>query len=295
MLETLRKALQKYSQDYGNDSVARKAVHQLVATAIKHGADRVHISFGAESSVRFDFTDGQQSTVKLAVDANKLLGVLFVAGEVTEQQQDRVVGRVQVSFRNLRVNIGVVATLRMESEGPQLSALVLQNFEVGFPLQDQGTGPAHSSDGSVLNPKPAVREGLTRDADDGLPPPQKRETLLVIEDDADQRAILQKIFEREGYVVEVAQDGIDGLVTASRIIPSVIIVDFMMPEMDGGETIRRLRSNPLTAKIPVVVLTAYPSTDVEYNMLQAGADDFCAKSISKKVLLKRIQRLVHTN
>lgn len=121
----------------------------------------------------------------------------------------------------------------------------------------------------------------------------KKETvLLVIDDDPDQRAILRRVFELEGYVVECAADGIDGIVSANRIQPNLIIVDFMMPDLDGRETIRRLKKAPSTADIPIVALTAYPDPDVEYGLLKAGADDFCSKSVSKKVLLKRIERLV---
>lgn len=116
--------------------------------------------------------------------------------------------------------------------------------------------------------------------------------LLIIDDDADQRTILRKVFELAGYAVEVAADGIDGIVSANRLQPDLIIVDFMMPDLDGRETIRRLKKGPTTGDIPVVALTAYANPDVEYGLLKAGADDFCAKSVSKKVLLKRIERLL---
>jgi CheY-like chemotaxis protein len=116
--------------------------------------------------------------------------------------------------------------------------------------------------------------------------------LLVIDDDADQRSILRRVFEIAGYKVEVAADGIDGIVSAVRLEPRLIIVDFMMPELDGRETIRRLKNGPTTGTIPIVALTAYADPDVELGLLQAGADDFCPKSVSKQVLLKRVERLL---
>lgn len=121
---------------------------------------------------------------------------------------------------------------------------------------------------------------------------EQRQTLLVIDDDADQRSILRRVFEIAGYRVEVAADGIDGIISAARLSPGLIIVDFMMPELDGRETIRRLKSGPTTKSIPIVALTAYADPDVELGLLQAGADDFCPKSVSKQVLLKRVERLV---
>lgn len=124
------------------------------------------------------------------------------------------------------------------------------------------------------------------------PAARDRALLLVIDDDPDQRAILRRVFELAGYSVEVAADGIDGIVSAVRLVPELIIVDFMMPELDGRETIRRLKQGATTREIPVVALTAYADPEVELGLLQAGADDFCPKSVSKQVLLKRIERLV---
>lgn len=117
--------------------------------------------------------------------------------------------------------------------------------------------------------------------------------LLVIDDDADQRAVLKKVLEIAGYRVETAADGVDGILTATRQHPQLIIVDFMMPKIDGKETIRRLRSSPSTARIPIIALTAFSNPEVEFGLLSAGADDFCPKSISKKVLLKRIEKLTN--
>jgi CheY-like chemotaxis protein len=137
-----------------------------------------------------------------------------------------------------------------------------------------------------------ISRSVSEEKGNGKPAAPAPATLLVIDDDPDQRSILRKVFELEGYRVETASDGVDGIVSANRIQPTVIIVDFMMPDLDGRETIQRLKASPATAEIPIVALTAYADPDVEFGLLKAGADDFCAKSVSKKVLLRRIQRLV---
>ncbi|MCB0322166.1 MAG: response regulator [Bdellovibrionales bacterium] len=142
---------------------------------------------------------------------------------------------------------------------------------------------------SLLPPPPAAAE---KSVPTVRPRAEGPALLLVIDDDPDQRAILRRVFELEGYRVETAADGVDGIVSANRLHPTLIIVDFMMPDLDGRETIQRLKNSPATAEIPIVALTAYASPDVEYGLLKAGADDFCAKSVSKKVLLRRIERLV---
>lgn len=116
--------------------------------------------------------------------------------------------------------------------------------------------------------------------------------LLIIDDDPDQREILQRVLELEGYRVVVASDGIDGIVCANRQKPDLIIVDFMMPDLDGRETVLRLKQNASLDEVPIVVLTAYPDSEVEFSLLEAGADDFLSKATAKKVLLKRISRLL---
>jgi CheY-like chemotaxis protein len=116
--------------------------------------------------------------------------------------------------------------------------------------------------------------------------------ILLIEDDPDQRAVISRVLELSGYSVDCAGSGIEGLVSANRKTPSLIVVDFMMPGVDGRETIRRLRQNDRTAETPILALTATPDPEIEYAMLNAGANDFCPKSVSKRVLLKRIERLL---
>ena len=66
----------------------------------------------------------------------------------------------------------------------------------------------------------------------------------------------------------------------------------MMPDMDGYQAVKKLRSNEKTKNVPVVVLTAYADSEVECNFLEAGANDFCSKSISKQVLLTRVEKLL---
>ncbi|MFN8391055.1 MAG: response regulator [Bdellovibrionota bacterium] len=178
------------------------------------------------------------------------------------------------------------------------------------PARESSFEPLRGRAAFMARPQETAPKALSDDDDDWLvpkmvedgPPPviEKRTMkkaaaqalLLVIDDDADQRSILRRVFEIAGYRVEVAADGIDGIVSAVRLVPQLIIVDFMMPELDGRETIRRLKTGPTTGTIPIVALTAYADPDVELGLLQAGADDFCPKSVSKQVLLKRVERLV---
>lgn len=195
-------------------------------------------------------------------------------------------------------SMSIVPTVSEDDVGPPLPAVVWESDGAPVKTGESEDEPIRGRSVFMAAPKeevvrasadPANGSGTHRQVSTKGEPP----LVLVIDDDPDQRSILRRVFEMAGYRVEVAADGIDGIVTAVRHSPSVIVVDFMMPELDGRETVRRLKSGSGTAAIPIVALTAYADPDIEFGLLQAGADDFCAKSVSKQVLLKRVERLLN--
>ncbi|MBX7144499.1 MAG: response regulator [Oligoflexia bacterium] len=116
--------------------------------------------------------------------------------------------------------------------------------------------------------------------------------LLVVEDDLDQRAILEMVFKAADYDVVVAQHGVEGLKVAEDAKPDLIVADLMMPLMDGAEFVKRLKADAALARIPVLVLTVVADGDREYQLLDLGAEDYCQKTIQRKLLLKRIEALL---
>ncbi|MCB0346102.1 MAG: response regulator [Bdellovibrionales bacterium] len=121
---------------------------------------------------------------------------------------------------------------------------------------------------------------------------RKQKVILVVEDDEDQQSILRIVLEKEGYKVEFANNGVEGLEAASKFRPDLIISDLMMPKMNGNEFVAKLRENPQLSGTPVLVLTVIDNADAEHKLLSTGADDYCAKTVRKDVLLKRIERLL---
>src|SRR5438105_9911752 len=96
--------------------------------------------------------------------------------------------------------------------------------------------------------------------------------VLVVDDSADARAVLGGYLEYAGFRVITAEDG-EAAVTAARAEwPAIIIMDLAMPRMDGWEAMRRLRADPLTADIPIVVISAYAFGDEPIRAREAGAD-----------------------
>ncbi|CAN5774294.1 response regulator [soil metagenome] len=116
-----------------------------------------------------------------------------------------------------------------------------------------------------------------------------RALVLVVDDDLTQRQILARILEHEGYAVLGVGDGETGLRAIVEHQPELVLLDLNLPRMDGFEVCRRLRSDPVTATLPVIVLTGHTSTDDMVASLDAGADDFLAKPFQQAELLARMR------
>ena len=115
-----------------------------------------------------------------------------------------------------------------------------------------------------------------------------KETILIIEDDSDIIEIIQYSFEREGYRVLTATNGEKGIEAARARRPALIILDLMLPGVDGIEVTKRLRSDVETRNIPIVILTAKGEESDIVLGLGVGADDYVTKPFSPKELLARI-------
>lgn len=114
--------------------------------------------------------------------------------------------------------------------------------------------------------------------------------VLVVEDDPDVRAALTRALSFEGYQVAVAEDGGRALEAILRDPPSVIVLDVMMPFVDGLETCRRLRARG--DETPILMLTALGDVSDRVDGLDAGADDYLAKPFALEELLARIRALL---
>lgn len=116
--------------------------------------------------------------------------------------------------------------------------------------------------------------------------------ILVIEDERDIVELLKFNLDREGYRVESAQSGEDGLERARRLLPDLVLLDLMLPHTDGLEVCRALKAGESTASIPVVMLTAKGEETDVVTGLEVGADDYIAKPFSPKVLIARIRAVL---
>ncbi len=119
-----------------------------------------------------------------------------------------------------------------------------------------------------------------------------KEKVLFIEDDEDIQELVRYNLEREGYDLKLAGSAEDGLKAASSWSPELILLDLMLPGIDGLEACRRLKGNEKTASIPVVMVTAKGEESDIVSGLELGADDYIVKPFSPKVLVARIRAVL---
>jgi type IV pilus assembly protein PilB len=112
--------------------------------------------------------------------------------------------------------------------------------------------------------------------------------VLIVDDDRMIRMLVKLLLEKDGYEVIEGENGLHAVDLARRERPDLIVLDLMMPEMDGFEAIGRLRREISLATIPVIVLTAESGPDTERRVLELGADDYLIKPFEPGVLLSRV-------
>ena len=117
-------------------------------------------------------------------------------------------------------------------------------------------------------------------------------TILVIDDEKDLIKLVDHHLSREGYLVIGAKNGIEGLDIAQKHKPDLILLDIMLPKMDGWEVCKRLKSAPETAHIPVVMLTAKAQEIDKIIGLELGADDYITKPFSPREMVARVKAVL---
>ena len=122
-----------------------------------------------------------------------------------------------------------------------------------------------------------------------------RNTILIVDDEPAGRETLESILEPEGYYLVLAENGYQAIEQAKAIQPDVILLDVMMPGMNGFEVCRRIRSEKQLAEVPILFLTALDDRQSLLNGLEAGADDFISKPFDRYELRARLLGITRLN
>ncbi len=116
--------------------------------------------------------------------------------------------------------------------------------------------------------------------------------ILIADDDDDLRQLLRLILSREGLEIIEAGNGTDALARAYDSHPTLVLLDVMMPDIDGFEVCRRLRSDERTHRLPIIFISAMDDITQRNEMLKLGADDCLRKPISPRDLIARVREVM---
>lgn len=119
--------------------------------------------------------------------------------------------------------------------------------------------------------------------------------ILCVEDNAENLMMLQRRLTRRGFEVTISMNGAESVEWAKTLQPDVIVMDLNLPGVDGWEATRRLKNQPETKDIPIIVLTADPKGKSREKALTAGCDEFELKPIDFEGLVGKIQSLLSRN
>ena len=116
--------------------------------------------------------------------------------------------------------------------------------------------------------------------------------ILYVEDNEDNIYMLSRRLQRENFEVLIARNGIEGVQMTNENMPSLIIMDLVLPEMDGFEAARQLRASNQTSHIPIIALSASVLPEHQHRAIDAGCDDFEVKPVDFPKLLSKINNLL---
>ncbi len=134
-------------------------------------------------------------------------------------------------------------------------------------------------------------DNLKTNANLAVPVPLSRK-IITIDDETPIRSLIRHTLRQEGYEVLEAKDGSEGLEKIRRELPDLIVLDFVMPVMNGAETLKAIRSDPQIAHIPVLLLTGVKDAAKLEPLLRDSRNDFLAKPFLVDMLKERVRKLL---
>ncbi len=117
-------------------------------------------------------------------------------------------------------------------------------------------------------------------------------TILFIDDQEDNRRIMRDLLRSAGYQTLEAATGLEGVATAERERPDLILMDIQLPEIDGYEATRRIKANPGLRDIPIIAVTSYALSGDETKAIEAGCDGYVTQPFSPRQLLAKVREFV---
>ncbi|MFD1142857.1 tetratricopeptide repeat protein [Larkinella insperata] len=181
-------------------------------------------------------------------------------------------------------------TIRVETKAEPGARFVVElPFEELAETVIEVSSPRSRSEGALF----VGGKTVANEPESGTEGTEVRPTLLIVEDNDDLRMFIRNQLGRHYRVLE-RENGARGLEAALELSPDLIISDWMMPEMDGAELCRRIKTDERTSHIPMIMLTALATQDNKLTGLETGADDYLTKPFDSRELLVRVQNLIES-
>jgi signal transduction histidine kinase len=190
------------------------------------------------------------------------------------------------------VDKGTAVTVRMKrgtGHLPTEQASIPRRTDIATsaaPYIEEVSGWVEKEEGGTRTRDRSSSSGNNRNARTAVPV-ESSERILVVDDNADMRRYLRRILAQH-WKVETASDGMSALAKVRKAVPDLIVADLMMPGLDGLGLLGALRDDPLSADVPVMVLSARANEDASIDALSAGADDYLPKPFNARELLARV-------
>ncbi len=116
--------------------------------------------------------------------------------------------------------------------------------------------------------------------------------ILIVDDELDNRELLQIVLGWDGFLTSMAGSGEEALASVADLAPDLVLLDLMMPGLDGCEVTAQMKANPATKDIPVVIVSAIDDRATRTRVLRAGAIDFITKPIDRSDLCRRVREIL---
>ena len=120
-------------------------------------------------------------------------------------------------------------------------------------------------------------------------------TILIVDDEPGMHQVMEALLSPEGYLLAFASNGAEALALAARLTPDLILLDVVMPDMNGFEVCRRLRADPQLAEVPIVMVTANDDRDSRLQGIEAGVDDYLTKPFDRLEMRARVRSIARLN
>lgn len=282
-------------QAYFDPEIIDKALYNLLSNAIKFtppdGKVNVNILNADAGNIYIIIEDNGRGIAPQNI--NKIFDRYF-QGDTSSMQQGTGIG-LWLTKEYIELHHGTI-TVQSELGKGSAFTIMLTDGKAFKDITKTTSNYRHQSAGAFLDldsptmppPDKAEPSPLPYPADQS---PEAKDTLLVVEDNADIRQYLSDELSKK-YFVKTAQNGAEGLSIAKATLPDLVITDVTMPEMNGTDLCRTLKTDIETCHIPVIMLTAKSSEQQRIEGLETGADSYITKPFNPRHLNVRIEKLL---